>query len=419
MFDLDNWNEIWVTITRNKMRSVLTGFGVFWGIFMLVLLIGGGNSFSGGLLKKFSGFATNSTFYFSDRTSEAYKGYRKGRSWNMNNRDLVLIRERARTVEYISPMLFGGSSDKNVVIGQKSGSYGTRGIYPEHFLIEAQNFLSGRTFNQLDMDERRKVCIIGKVVYETLFGVGEVAEGQYIRVNGVYFQVVGVISPKSDVSIGGDVEETVFIPFTTMQTTFNQGDVIHFLACTTKSGYDAGDTEIEVKEILKAAHSISPTDEKGVRSINVAMQFKIFDMLFLGVAILIWFVGMSTLLSGMIGISNIMLVTVKERTREIGVRRALGAKPITVLIQILSESFVLTFLAGILGLFAGIGVLQILSNSMEDYFLSEDNIFIEPYVSFNVAVAALIILLFSGILAGIMPALRALKIKAIDALRDE
>lgn len=419
MFDLDNWNEIWITITRNKLRSILTGFGVFWGIFMLVILIGGGNSFEGGLIKMFSGFASNSTFYFNDKTSEPYKGYRKGRAWSINNRDLTLIRQKANTIEYISPMLFGGGNEKNVVRGQKTGTYGLRGIYPEHFYIETQHFLSGRNFNKIDIDERRKVCVIGKQVYETLFAPGEVAEGQYIRVNGIYFQVIGVISPKSKVSIGGDVEESVFIPFTTMQTTFNQGDVVHFLACTTLPGFDAADSEIEVKNILRDAHNIAPNDEKAVRSMNISKQFELFEMLFLGVGALIWFVGMSTLLSGMIGISNIMLVTVKERTREIGVRRALGAKPITILIQILSESFLLTFLAGILGLFAGIAVLELVAKALQDYFLSNENIFIQPYVSFNVAMIALLVLVLSGIVAGIMPAMRALKIKAIDALRDE
>lgn len=419
MFDLDSWNEIWVTITRNKLRSILTGFGVFWGILMLVILIGGGNSFEGGLTKQFAGFASNSSFYSSDRTSEAYKGFRKGRSWDMNTRDLELIREKAITVEYISPNLFGGSSDKNVVNGQKSGSYMTRGVYREAFFIETQNVLSGRIFNQLDIDDKRKVCVIGKQVYETLFDKGEVAEGKYLRVNGVYFQVIGVISPRSNAHIGGDPEETVFIPFSTMQIAFNQGDKIHFLACTTKPGYDVSETEEEVKQILRAAHSIAPTDEKAVWSMNIAKQFQIFDMLFLGVSILIWIVGLSTLMSGMIGISNIMLVTVKERTREIGVRRALGAKPVTILVQILSESFVLTFLAGIIGLFAGIAVLEIINSVLEDYFLAESNIFIETYISFNVAIAALIILLFSGVLSGIIPAMRALKIKAIDALRDE
>lgn len=256
MFDLDSWNEIWVTITRNKLRSVLTGFGVFWGILMLVILIGGGNSFEGGLTEKFAGFATNSSFYSAGRTSEAYKGYRKGRWWSMNNRDLKLIKERAVTVEHISPNLFGGSGDKNVVNGQKSGSFGTRGVYPEHFQIEMQNILSGRVFNQLDIEDKRKVCVIGKQVYETLFDRGEVAEGQYIRVNGVYFQVIGVISPRAAISIGGDTEETVFIPFSTMQVTFNQGDVIHFLACTTKPGYDAEETVQEVTQILKAAHRV-------------------------------------------------------------------------------------------------------------------------------------------------------------------
>lgn len=419
MFDLDNWNEIWVTITRNKLRSILTGFGVFWGIFMLVILIGGGNSFMGGLSAKFEGFASNSTFYSSGVTSEPYKGYRKGRSWNINNRDLELIKDRATTIEYISPNLFYGGGDKNVVNGQKSGSYLSRGVYGEYFFIEGQHILSGRLFNQLDIEEKRKVCVIGKQVYETLFERNEVAEGKYIRVNGVYFQVIGVISPRSDAQIGGNAEETVFLPFTTMQLAFNQGDVVHFVACTTKRGYDAEETVEEVTQILKASHSISPTDEKAVWSMNASQQFKIFDLLFLGVSILIWFVGMSTLLSGMIGISNIMVVTVRERTREIGVRRALGAKPKTILVQILSESFVLTFLAGILGLFAGIAALEIISYAMQDYFMDEANIFIEPFVSFNVAIISLVILLFAGIIAGIMPANRALKIKAIEALRDE
>lgn len=419
MFDLDNWNEIWITIKRNKLRSMLTGFGVFWGIFMLVILIGGGNSFEGGLSSKFQGIASNSTFYSAGITSEPYKGYRKGRAWNINNRDVALIRERATTIEYISPNLFYGGGDKNVVNGQRAGSYVSRGVLPEYFYIESQNILAGRLFNKLDIEDKRKVCVIGSQVYETLFKKGETAIGQYIRVNGVYFQVIGIISPRGDASIGGDPKETVFLPFSTMQIAFNQGDIVHFLACTTKPGYSAAETEEEVKQILKAAHTISPTDEKAVWCMRTEQFFNIFNMLFLGVSILIWFVGMSTLLSGMIGISNIMMVTVRERTREIGVRRALGAKPITILIQILSESFVLTFLAGILGLFAGIAALEIISVVLQDYFMDEANIFIEPFVSFNVAVVSLIILLFAGVLAGIMPAMRALKIKAIEALRDE
>lgn len=418
MFDLDSWQEIWVTISRNKLRSILTGFGVFWGVYMLVILIGVGNGLGTGMFQNVSGFASNSSFYWTGRTSEAHKGYRKGRSWNLNNRDIKLIKEKAFSVEYVSPILFGGGLDKNVVRGQKAGSYGMRGVYPEFFLIETQHVLAGRTFNQLDIEQRKKVCVIGKMVYETLFGVGEEAIGQYIRVNGIYFQVIGIVSPKSKISIGGDVNETVFIPFSTMQTTFNQGDIVHFLSCTTKPGYPVSVTEEEIRALLKNAHSIAPTDEKALRSENVEKTFQMFQGLFFGIDVLIWIVGLGALFSGIIGISNIMLVTVRERTREIGVRRALGAKPMNIMVQILSESFVLTSLAGFIGFMAGIGTIEAVNYMLRETF-AESNIFVPLFVTFNIAIAAMIILILSGILAGVMPALRALKVKAIDAIRDE
>lgn len=492
MFDLDNWQEIWTTITRNKLRSFLTGFGVFWGIFMLIILIGAGNSLQGGIMGNFEGFASNACFFWTNRTSEAYKGYRKGRMWTMNVRDVELIRRKAASVEYISPMLFIGGGDKNAVRGQKSGTYDVRGIYPEHFQIEGQHILAGRLFNELDEKGSRKVCVIGKEVYETLFQPGENPEGQYIRVNGIYFQVIGVIRPKSRAaSIGGDIEKSIYLPFSTTQRAFNQGQDIWFMACTAKSGYPASAVEEEVKAILKASHDISPTDEKALGSVNIEKQFQIFQNLFLGIDILIWIVGLGALFSGVIGISNIMLVTVKERTREIGVRRAIGAKPMTIMIQILSESFVLTAIAGFLGLLFGVFILEAIYQAMtnimgggENVILShillwinsvslitliisiiliyalkstqtkglktaakisgfvfgisflvriymlisgiggggeegDSNIFIPPYVTFWVAVVAMLIIIFSGVIAGLMPAMRALRVKAIDAIRDE
>ncbi|MDR1090896.1 MAG: ABC transporter permease [Prevotella sp.] len=418
MFDLDNWQEIWTTITRNKLRSILTGFGVFWGIFMLILLIGAGNSLQGGISKNFDGFASNSCFFWTGRTSEAYKGYRKGRTWSMNVRDMNLIRRKAASVEYISPMLFIGGGEKNTVRGLKSGTYDVRGIYPEHFKVEGQHIMSGRLFNYLDEQGSRKVCIIGKVVYETLFKSGESAIGQYIRVNGIYFQVIGVIRPKSRASIGGNVEESVYLPFSTTQRAFNQGQDIWFMACTAKPGYPASMVEEEVKSIIKTAHDISPTDEKAMGSVNVEKQFQIFQNLFFGIDILIWIVGLGALFSGIIGISNIMLVTVRERTREIGVRRAIGAKPLAIMAQILSESFVLTAIAGFAGFLFGVSILEIIYKAMTTG-ISEEQIFIPPFVSFWTAIVAMLIIIFSGILAGLMPALRALRVKAIDAIRDE
>lgn len=418
MFDLDNWQEIWATITRNKLRSFLTGFGVFWGIFMLIILIGVGNGFQGGIMKNVNGFASNSCFFWTDVTSEPYKGFRKGRFWSMNRKDVTLIRQKAQSVEYISPVLFGNSGDKNVVRGPKSGSYGTRGVYPDHFKIEQQHVLQGRLFNEIDISETRKVCVIGREVYETLFQPGENPQGQYIRVNGIYFQVIGVIRPKSNMSIGGDVESSVFIPFTTMQQAFNQGDKVYFMACTAKPGYPASIVQEEVTNIIKTAHDISPTDEKAVGSFNIEKQFQIFNNLFIGIDVLIWIVGLGALMSGIIGISNIMLVTVRERTREIGVRRAIGAKPIIIVKQILSESFVLTAIAGFLGFLVGVLILEAIHSAMTGS-MDEDTFMIPPFVSFDTALIAMIILIISGICAGFMPAMRALRIKAIDAIRDE
>ncbi len=418
MFDLDNWHEIWTTITRNKFRSILTGFGVFWGILMLIILFGLGDSLEGGFKSQFGGFASNSCFFNSSRTSEPYKGYKKGRGWRMNNKDLDFIREKAESVDLISPMLFGSQNSKNVVRGQKTGSYGVRGCYPEHFKIEQQNILSGRLINEIDIRQNRKVCVIGKTVAETLFDINEDPIGKYIRINGIYFQVVGVISPVSKVSIGGNVEESAFLPFTTMQQAFNYHDRIHFLACTSKEGYPVAIVEQEVKSILKAAHDISPTDEKAVWSINLQKEFEMFDALLMGVSIIIWFVGGMALLSGIIGISNIMLVTVKERTREIGVRRALGAKPVTIVIQIISESFLLTLLAGIGGLLIGVGLIEVAYQAMLAD-ISDDTFFKPPIVPFWSSIKALGVLILAGIVAGMMPAIRALKVKAIDAIRDE
>lgn len=418
MFDLDKWQEIWNTITANKMRSVMTGFGVFWGIFMLVILIGVGNAFQGGMEQNIKGFATNSGFFFTNVTSEPYKGFRKGRLWNMNNRDLEIIKQKATALEYISPMLFGESSSKNVVMGRKSTSAQVMGVYPDQFKIQTQTVIKGRLFNDLDIRNVSKVALIGKTVAENLFDSGQDPIGAYIRVNGIYFQVVGVIRPNSKAQIGGDAETSVYIPFSTMQKAFNQGDIIHFMGATAKEGMSVSTLEDQIKTILKTNHNIAPNDEKAVRSFNIEKEFKTFANLFLGIRTLIWIVGLGSLLSGIIGVSNIMLVTVRERTREIGVRRALGAKPVTIVSQIVSESFILTFIAGFGGLFFGVIILELISIGMKGG-ASEDMFFIPPFISFGTALVSMSILIASGLFAGLMPALRALSIKAIDAIREE
>lgn len=418
-FDIDNWQEIWTTIAKNKVRSILTGFGVFWGIFMLIFMLGMGNGLEGGILRQFEGIASNSSFFWTERTSIAYKGYRKGRSWEMSVRDLKLIREKAESVEHISPMLFSSGTDKNVVRGIKSGTYSIVGVYPANFEIQQQYTLFGRVLNDLDIEQNRKVCTIGKEVYETLFNKGENPVGQYIRANGIYFQVIGVTMPKSEnANIGADPLSTVYIPFSTMQRTLQRTEDIHFLICTAKPGYPANLVEEEVKNIIKSAHDISPSDIKAMGSFNMEQVFMIFQLLFNGIKWVIWAVGLGALLSGIIGISNIMLVTVRERTREIGIRRALGAKPITIIGQILSESFVLTAISGFLGMLVAIIALSFFDRLMINGIL-EVKTMIPPFVPFKMAIYAFIVLLISGVLAGLIPAMRAMSIKAIDAIREE
>lgn len=417
LFDLDKWEEIWNTITANKMRSIMTGFGVFWGIFMLVILIGIGNGFVGGVMLKVEGFAANSCFFFANPTSEAYKGFRKGRSWNLKNQDLVSIRQKAKTLQYLSPMLWGDSSAKNVVIGRKYAQADVIGVYPDYFEMQKPVIMKGRILNNLDISDTRKVAFVGRKTIETLFAETEDPIGKYIRVNGIYFQVAGVIRPISSAQIGGDANTSVYIPFSTMQKTFNQGDRIHFLGATTKPGYEAAILENEIKTILKENHDIAPNDEKAVRSFNIEKEFKTFNNLFVGVTILIWIVGLGSLFSGIIGVSNIMMVTVRERTREIGVRRALGAKPQAIISQIMSESFVLTFLAGFGGLFLGVLILTGISGAMPPP--DENTMFLPPFVPFGTAMIAMSILVVAGLFAGFIPAMRALSIKAIDAIRDE
>lgn len=420
MFDLDRWQEIWVTITRNKTRSMLTCFGVFWGILMLVVLLGSGNGFKNGIMKNVEGFSTNSAFFFSERTGKPYKGYKKGRYWQMRNRDLETIRARVKGVKYISPMVMQWGGTNNVVKGQKAGTYNVRGVYSEYFHIETQHILEGRLLNEIDVHETRKVCIIGDIVRDVLFDKNEDPIGQYIRANGIYYQVVGVIKPKARVQIGGRTSESIMVPFTTLQQTANMGDKFWFLCATAEDGHVCDVMVDDIKEVLRSQNEIAPNDEQAVASFTIAKQFETFNMLFLGINILVWLVGMGTLLAGVIGVSNIMMVTVKERTNEIGVRRALGAKPFNIISQVMSESLLLTTMAGLLGLTLGVFLLDMVSRLMLNNAAGADGTFFDaPQIDIGTAVIATTVLLFSGLFAGLIPAWRAMQIKAIDAIREE
>ncbi len=422
MFDLDRWNEIGHALTKNKIRSLLTAFGVFWGIFMLIVMAGAGNGLRNGIVEGVGKFATNSAFMWTSRTSEPYKGFTRGRRWEMDSEDLDLIRKKVPEVEILSPKNFGSSdnSGPNTMRGTRTGSFNIKGDYPDYLKIDPATIVKGRWINEMDIREKRKVCAIGTKVYETMFENDENPLGEYLKINGVYYQVVGVIKPETRVDINGRTEESVFMPFTTMQQTYNMGNEVHLIALTSVKGVPVSVIEEKVKEIIKKRHSISPTDVQAITSINIEKQFLQMRGLFLGINILTWIVGIGTLLAGVIGVSNIMLVIVKERTREIGVQRALGARPVTIISQVMMESVALTTVAGYIGLSAGVGLLELINRILESKPQNSEEVFFRnPEISITVALAALVVLIIAGLFAGSIPAKRALQIKPIEALREE
>ncbi|MDL2243444.1 ABC transporter permease [Bacteroidales bacterium OttesenSCG-928-J19] len=417
LFDLDRLQEIWVTITRNKIRSLLTGFGVFWGIFMLVVMMGAGTGLGNGMTDGIEGFSTNSCFMGSGRTSIPYKGFQRGRYWSMHNKDLEILKHSIPEIDAIAPILWGRRTDDNVIFEENTSSASVRGLGPDYAKIENQFLTMGRFINDIDVLQKRKVCVIGTKVYEDIFPNGGDPMGVYIQVNGVFYQIIGVAEGVSDMSMGGRTSEAVSIPFTTMQQINNRGDVINMIGATAKPDASVSEMEEKMKEILKANNNISPDDKNAIWGFNLQEQFDMFNNIFLGVAILIWIVGSGTLIAGIVGVSNIMMVTVRERTKEIGIRRALGAKPATIIGQIMTESFILTAIAGFLGLSFGVTVLYL----ADTYWLQDmENVYLkDPMVSFTIAIISSMILLICGLIAGALPTYRALRIKAIDAIREE
>lgn len=412
-FDIDTYREILDTLTRNKTRSFLTGFGVFWGVFMLVVLIGGGDGLEELLSKNFQGFATNSAFTFAQPTTKPYEGFRKGRQWNMTYRDVERLRAHVPELDIVTPLVTEWG--KTFVAGDKKFVGNVKGIYPEYAKVEEPTILYGRYLNDMDIAEDRKVCVIGKKVYKTLFPNGGDPCGQLVRVDSLYFNVVGVDYSPGNMNINGNVQESVTIPLTIMQRVYNLGDVVHIICVTGKPGVTMGKLAQPLREVIGRAHRVDPTDEKAISVFNTEVMYGMVDSLFQGVNFLIWLVGIGTLLAGGIGVSNIMMVTVRERTTEIGIRRAIGATPKMILSQIVSESIVLTTVAGMSGILLAVFVLQMLEVAN-----TTDGIMAAHFqIGFWAALGALAFLCVLGVVAGLAPAIRAMSIKPVDAMRDE
>jgi putative ABC transport system permease protein len=422
MFDLDKWQEIFAALKKNKMRTFLSAFGVFWGIFMLIIMLGSGRGLQNAVFEGMKDFATNSVFLWTQPTTEPFAGFPRGRRFNFRNDDIEALRKNIPELDVIAPRLQargGSSATDNVVRGIKTGSFTINGDYPEWNLIDPVKILSGRFLNNLDLNHKRKVAVIGDMVKDILFDADEDPIGKYIRINGVYFQVVGVFSPlNSNIGFGGDKAQSIYIPFTTLQQTYNYGDMVGWFAMTAKDDIPASVIDEKAKELLKRRHKINPADNQAVTGVNLDEEFKKVSGLFLGIDVLIWIVGIGTLLAGVIGISNIMLIVVKERTKEIGIQRALGATPRKIISQIITESVFLTTVAGYFGLSIAVFLLEMINKALMASG-GENQAFRNPGVDFNIAVTALIILIVAGAVAGLIPANRAVKIKPIDALRDE
>lgn len=419
MFDRDKWREIWSSLAKNKTRTALTAFGVFWGIFMLMVMLGSGKGLENGVKDGMGDFATNSVFMWSRSTAVSYQGLPQGRRFNFRNNDAEALRSQLDEMDLLSARLDVRSvNGNNVIRGLKAGAFSIFGDYPEWNEIDPVEMLEGRFINKIDMEQQRKVAVIGNRVRDVLFEKEENPIGAYIRINGVYFQVVGVFKPLStNMNFGGDKEQSIHLPFTTTQRAFNYGDRVSWFAMTAKPGYAATQLEEKAIALLKERHKIAPEDDRAIGFFNLEKEFRKMEGLFAGISALIWIVGAGTLLAGVIGISNIMLVVVKERTKEIGIMRAIGASPLKVINQIVSESVILTTLAGYTGLVIGVFLIELINKSIPQS--GGNQMFLNPSVDFNIAITALAILVISGVVAGLIPAKRAVSVKPIDALRYE
>ena len=411
MFDLDKWQEIFHTIRKNKLRTFLTGFSVAWGIFMLMVLLGSGNGLENGIKSEFQGDAVNRIWVTQGQTTLPYKGMKPGRRIQFTNEDYESAKNNIEGIEYISGR-FNIFQNTTVSYKNEYGSYDIVCCHPDYGFVENLEIINGRFLNDLDIDDYRKSTAIGIIVKEALFK-DEPAVGKYIKVSGVPFKVVGVFS-----DIGGERDERrVYLPVSSAQVVFNNGNRINNFNMTTQQGTLEESRRMvdQVRNDLSARHNFDPEDLRAVSIYNNVEQYKQFLDLFAAIRLFIWIIGTGTIIAGIVGVSNIMMIVVKERTKEIGVRKALGATPFSIISLILQESVLITAFAGYVGLVLGVGLMELLSPMFEN----SDTFFKNPGVDLRVAISATILLVVSGAVAGFIPARKAASIKPIEALRDE
>ncbi len=416
IFDRDLWSEVFSTLTKNLLRTTLTTLGVIFAIIILFLLLGATTGMKNGFDKVFAGTATNSMFMWTQVTSMPYEGFKKGRDIDFNLDDVELIKRKVEEVDVIAPRIQLGDFRGTTTVlrnGQTSGS-SVYGDFPEIDQISKKRLVEGRFLNINDLKETKKVCVIGLDAYKLLFDKGENAIGEYIQINGVYFAVVGIY--KKPKSINFDGENAIYVPFSTFQKAFNSGNEVGWLSISVKEGKTVKAAETKIKKLLKAKYKIHPDDPRAIGSFDFSQIFTGISVFTTALQFFSFFVGMFTLLAGVISVSNILLITVKERTNEIGIRRALGATPKIIKKQIILESIVLTTFAGLIGFVISVAILYFIDYK---YAGKGDFPFDNPIINFTQLIITFILMVGLSVLIGMIPARRAVKIKPIDALREE
>lgn len=418
MFNRDRWKEILEVLSSNVFRTLATSFGVGWGIFILIILLAAGKGLENGIRADFGDIATNTMFMWSRNTTMPYKGLPKGRRFSFKLEDVQAIKDNVPDLRFISPrnQLGGFRGANNVVRGLRTGAFNVYGDYPEIIKQEPMTITSGRFVNHNDIQDKRKIAVIGDGVRNELYDHGETVIGTYIKIQGVNFMVVGTYQKKDDGG-GEEGQKEIYVPFTAFSQAFNTSNDVGWMAITANDGSSISDLKEKIVGVVKEKRKIHPDDKRAVGYFDLYEQFNRVESLFGALRWVAYFVGVLVLLSGIIGVSNIMLIVIKERTKEIGIRRALGEAPWSIKKQILMESIFLTIISGMIGIVFGAAFIYGVNAVLDS--VGPVDMFINPSVSLAVVVSALIILVFSGLLAGFIPAQSAIKIRPIEALRTE